>query len=50
MKTRNLVNLKFAYLIISTIEIRCKGYKILVKLICNISTVACVAPGISIQS
>ena len=34
-----LVNLKLAYLIISIIEIRCKGYKILVKLICNISTV-----------
>ena len=39
VKTRNLVNLKLAYLIISIIEIICKGYKILVKLICNISTV-----------
>ena len=39
VETRNLDNLKLAYLIISIIEIRCKGYKILVKLICNISTV-----------
>ena len=40
MKTMNLVNLKLAYLIISIVEIRCKGYKILVKVICNISTVS----------
>ena len=33
VKTRNLVYLKLAYLIISIIEIRYKGYKIL---ICNI--------------
>ena len=39
VKTRNLINLKLAYLIISIILIRCKGYKTLVKLICNISTV-----------
>ena len=39
VKTRNLVNLKLAYLIISIVEIRCKVYKILIKLICNISTV-----------